>query len=114
MSIQESTHSPAVAGDSGPVRRPGLILAFLCLASFMTFLDVSIVNVALPTIENELNISTTALQYVVTTYGMLLGGFLLLTGRLADTLGRRRMLQTGLLLFAAPPCSPGSPRTPRC
>ncbi|PBC97641.1 drug resistance transporter, EmrB/QacA subfamily [Streptomyces sp. OV198] len=101
MSIQESTHSPAkAAGESGPVRRPGLILAFLCLAGFMTFLDVSIVNVALPTIEDELNISTTALQYVVTTYGMLLGGFLLLTGRLADTLGRRRMLQTGLLLFA--------------
>lgn len=67
----------------------------------MTFLDVSIVNVALPTIEDELHISQTALQYVVTTYGMVLGGFLLLTGRLADTLGRRRMLQTGLLLFAA-------------
>lgn len=66
----------------------------------MTFLDVSIVNVALPTIEDELHISQTALQYVVTTYGMLLGGFLLLTGRLADTFGRRRMLQTGLVLFA--------------
>ncbi|KOU39085.1 MFS transporter [Streptomyces sp. WM4235] len=87
--------------EAGPARHPGLILAFLCLAGFMTFLDVSIVNVALPTIEDELGISQTALQYVVTTYGMVLGGFLLLTGRLADTLGRRRMLQTGLLLFAA-------------
>ncbi|MFC8231279.1 MFS transporter [Streptomyces sp. NPDC057287] len=100
MSVQESLSTPASKPEGGPAHRPGLILAFLCLAGFMTFLDVSIVNVALPTIEDELNISQTALQYVVTTYGMLLGGFLLLTGRLADTLGRRRMLQTGLVLFA--------------
>ncbi|MBL1287141.1 MFS transporter [Streptomyces sp. NE06-03E] len=105
MSVQESPSSSAASTsaakpDGGPAHRPGLILAFLCLAGFMTFLDVSIVNVALPTIEDELHISQTALQYVVTTYGMLLGGFLLLTGRLADTLGRRRMLQTGLVLFA--------------
>ncbi|MFJ8863674.1 MFS transporter [Streptomyces sp. NPDC102451] len=100
MSVQESPSTSAVKPDGGPAHRPGLILAFLCLAGFMTFLDVSIVNVALPTIEDELHISQTALQYVVTTYGMLLGGFLLLTGRLADTLGRRRMLRTGLVLFA--------------
>ncbi|GGU13277.1 MFS transporter [Streptomyces lateritius] len=100
MSVQESLRTTATESASGPARRPGLLLAFLCLAGFMTFLDVSIVNVALPTIEDELHISQTALQYVVTTYGMLLGGFLLLAGRLADTLGRRRMLQTGLVLFA--------------
>jgi EmrB/QacA subfamily drug resistance transporter len=100
MSVQESPSTSAAKPEGGPAHRPGLILAFLCLAGFMTFLDVSIVNVALPTIEDELHISQTALQYVVTTYGMLLGGFLLLTGRLADTLGRRRMLQTGLVLFA--------------
>ncbi|WP_330235256.1 MFS transporter [Streptomyces sp. NBC_00566] len=95
-SLRDSTRSTAPA----PPHRPGLVLAFLCLAGFMTFLDVSVVNVALPTIENELGFSQTALQYVVTTYGMLLGGFLLLTGRLADTFGRRRMLRTGLVLFA--------------
>ncbi|MFJ1752873.1 MFS transporter [Kitasatospora sp. NPDC088134] len=99
MSVQETLRTPA-APAAGPVRRPGLILAFLCLAGFMTFLDVSIVNVALPTIEDELHISQTTLEYVVTTYGMVLGGFLLLSGRLADTFGRRRMLQTGLVLFA--------------
>ena len=55
---------------AGP-RHPGLILAFLCVAGFMTFLDVSIVNVALPTIERGLNISETYLQYVVTAYGIL-------------------------------------------
>ncbi|MFF3326630.1 MFS transporter [Streptomyces sp. NPDC002889] len=104
MSIPESVHTPSTTASASPgssgARRPGLILAFLSLAGFMTFLDVSIVNVALPTIESELHISESQLQYVVTTYGMLLGGFLLLTGRLADTFGRRRMLQTGLVVFA--------------
>lgn len=92
----EATRTPQLAAAA----RPGLILAFLCVAGFMTFLDVSIVNVALPTIEAELNITQSHLQYVVTTYGMVLGGFLLLCGRLADYFGRRRMLQTGLTLFA--------------
>lgn len=100
MPIQESLRDPGRDAASVPPHRPGLILAFLCVAGFMTFLDVSIVNVALPTIENELGFSQTALPYVVTTYGTLLGGFLLLTGRLADTFGRRRMLRTGLVLFA--------------
>jgi EmrB/QacA subfamily drug resistance transporter len=95
MSVSESTTS-----RPGRVRSPGLILAFLCIAGFMTFLDVSIVNVALPTIEHELHIEETFLQYIVTAYGTVLGGFLLLGGRLADTFGRRRLLQTGLVVFA--------------
>jgi len=77
-----------------------LILAFLCIAGFMTFLDVSIVNVSLPAIERELKISETTLQYIVTTYGTVLGGCLLLGGRLADSFGRRQMLQAGLVVFA--------------
>lgn len=102
MSIPESLQSPTAPASEGGLegRRPGLILVFLCIAGFMTFLDVSIVNVALPTIQAHLKISNTELQYIVTTYGMTLGGFLLLCGRLADTFGRRRMLQTGLVLFA--------------
>jgi EmrB/QacA subfamily drug resistance transporter len=102
MTTPESVQSPVAspATPTGPARNPGLILAYLCIAGFMTFLDVSIVNVALPTIEDKLHISPTELPYVITTYGMLLGGFLLLCGRLADTFGRRRMLQTGLTLFA--------------
>jgi EmrB/QacA subfamily drug resistance transporter len=95
MSITEST-----AGRPRTARHPGLVLAFLCVAGFMTFLDVSIVNVSLPTIERELDISETFLQYVVTAYGTVLGGFLLLGGRLADTFGRRRMLRAGLVVFA--------------
>ncbi|MGW2468831.1 MFS transporter [Streptomyces bauhiniae] len=95
-------HEPLrhIGRDTASPQRPGLILAFLCVAGFMTFLDVSIVNVALPTIEDELGLSQTTLPYVVTAYGMVLGGFLLLTGRLADAFGRRRMLRTGLVLFA--------------
>ncbi|HWE90912.1 MAG TPA: MFS transporter [Pseudonocardiaceae bacterium] len=103
MSISESNASQSAAvgtASPGPAARQGLILAFLCVAGFMTFLDVSIVNVSLPTIEKDLHITETYLQYVVTTYGTVLGGFLLLGGRLADTFGRRRMLQTGLVLFA--------------
>jgi EmrB/QacA subfamily drug resistance transporter len=81
------------------VRRPGLVLVFLCIAQFMVFLDVSIVNVALPSIEHGLRISEANLPYVVTLYGTALGGFLLFGSRLADTFGRRRMLRAGLALF---------------
>jgi EmrB/QacA subfamily drug resistance transporter len=103
MSTSESTARQPAAAETpkpGVASRPGLILAFLCIAGFMTFLDVSIVNVSLPTIERELRITETVLQYVVTTYGTVLGGFLLLGGRLADTFGRRRVLRAGLVVFA--------------
>ena len=89
---------PPEASDGA--RSAGLILAFLCVAQFMVFLDVSIVNVALPSIQRSLNFAESDLQYIVTAYGTVLGGFLLLGGRLADTLGRRRLLQAGLLVFA--------------
>ncbi|WP_344312150.1 MFS transporter [Fodinicola feengrottensis] len=95
MSMTEST-----ANQVRTARSPSLVLAFLCVAGFMTFVDVSIVNVSLPTIERELGITETYLQYVVTAYGTVLGGFLLLGGRLADTFGRRRMLRGGLVGFA--------------
>jgi EmrB/QacA subfamily drug resistance transporter len=102
MSMSDSTvsHSATAETPTRGARSQGLVLAFLCIAGFMTFLDVSIVNVSLPTIERELKITETALQYVVTTYGTVLGGCLLLGGRLADSFGRRRILQAGLILFA--------------
>jgi EmrB/QacA subfamily drug resistance transporter len=93
-------------------RRSGLVLAFLCVAGFMTFLDVSIVNVSLPTIERELDIGESYLQYVVTAYGTVLGGFLLLGGRLADTFGRRRVLRAGLVVFAAASLAAGLAQDP--
>jgi EmrB/QacA subfamily drug resistance transporter len=96
------THAdPQSPGIAPGVRRPGLVLAFLSIAQFMVFLDVSIVNVALPSIERGLKISEANLPYVVTLYGTALGGFLLFGSRLADTFGRRRMLVAGLLLFGA-------------
>jgi MFS family permease len=67
----------------------------------MVFLDVSIVNLALPSIQRGLHMSQASLNYVVTACGTMVGGFLVVSGRLADTFGRRRMLQSGLLLFGA-------------
>jgi EmrB/QacA subfamily drug resistance transporter len=80
--------------------RKGVILALACTAQFMVVLDVAIVNVALPSIQLDLGMSQSALQWVVIAYGLLLGGFLLLGGRLGDQLGRRRILLAGLTLFS--------------
>ncbi|MFD5869531.1 MULTISPECIES: MFS transporter [Actinomycetes] len=85
---------------TGAGYKPGAILAFVCMAQFMVFLDVSIVNLALPSIQDGLGMSDVSLEYVVTAYATVLGGFLLLGGRLADRYGRRRVLQTGLAVFA--------------
>jgi EmrB/QacA subfamily drug resistance transporter len=90
----------------------GLILAFLCIAQFMVFLDVSIVNVALPSIERGLRISQADLPYVVTAYGTLLGGCLLLGSRLADRFGRRRLLQIGLTVFGLASLVAGASQEP--
>src|SRR5262245_28999154 len=79
----------------------GLRLALLCLAQFMVVLDFSIVNVALPSIQRDLGFSPQNLQWVVSAYALTLGGFLLLGGRAADLLGRRRLFVTGLAVFAA-------------
>jgi EmrB/QacA subfamily drug resistance transporter len=75
------------------------ILAVVATAFFMTILDVSIVNVALPTIGEELNFSRDNLQWVITAYAIAFGGFLLLGGRAADLLGRRLVFMVGVTLF---------------
>ena len=84
---------------STPDPRRWNALALVCVAFFMTVLDVSIVNVALPSIGRSLHFSQTGLQWVVTAYAITFGGFLLLGGRAADLLGRRRMFMAGLALF---------------
>jgi EmrB/QacA subfamily drug resistance transporter len=76
-------------------------LALVCVAFFMTVLDVSIVNVALPSIGDALDFSRDSLQWVITAYAIFFGGVLLLGGRLADLLGRRRLFSAGVALFAA-------------
>src|SRR5437879_13756978 len=75
-------------------------LALIVTAQFMVILDVAIVNVALPSIKSDLNFSQTNLQWVISAYAILFGGALLLGGRLADLLGRRRLFIAGLALFA--------------
>jgi EmrB/QacA subfamily drug resistance transporter len=75
-------------------------LALLCIAQFMVVLDASIVNIALPTIGDALDFSQDDLSWVVNAYVLTFGGFLLLGGRLADLLGRRRVFMAGLILFA--------------
>src|SRR6266581_414100 len=75
------------------------ILAVVATAFFMTILDVSIVNVALPSISRSLHFSRENLQWVITAYSIAFGGFLLLAGRAADLLGRRRVFMVGVALF---------------
>src|SRR5213593_112624 len=74
-------------------------LALIVTAQFMVILDVAIVNVALPSIKSDLNFSQTNLQWVVSAYAIMFGGTLLLGGRLADLLGRRRLFMAGVALF---------------
>src|SRR5438477_3911685 len=82
-------------------RRRWFGLAVLVAAQFMVVLDIAIVNVALPTIKTDLHFSQVSLQWVITAYAILFGGVLLLGGRLADLLGRRRLFIAGLVRFTA-------------
>src|ERR1700746_4001951 len=75
--------------------------AVLAVSFFMTVVDLTIVNVALPTIGRDLHFSESNLQWVVTAYGITFGGFLLLAARAADLLGRRRILMLALAVFTA-------------
>src|SRR5213082_884353 len=80
-------------------RRRWVALAIIVAAQFMVVLDVAIVNVALPSIRTDLHFSQESLQWVITAYSIFFGGILLLGGRLADLLGRRRLFMAGLALF---------------
>src|SRR4051794_15935127 len=82
-------------------RNSNALLLVVCLGQFMVILDVSIVNVALPSIKDSLGFSTNGLQWVVNAYTLTFAGFLLLGGRAADLFGRRRMFFAGTLLFSA-------------
>src|SRR5438552_4054185 len=86
---------------ASPIVHRWRAFAVLAVAYFMTIVDLTIVNVALPTIGRKLHFSESNLQWVVTAYGLTFGGFLLLGGRAADLLGRRRIMMVGLGLFTA-------------
>ena len=80
-------------------RRKWIGLLLLCMVQFMVVLDIAIVNVALPAIQTDLDFSQENLQWVISAYALVFGGFLLLGGRLADVLGRRRVFMIGLVIF---------------
>ena len=80
--------------------RKGLALLLLCAVQFMVVLDIAIVNVALPTIKTALSFDETSLSWVINAYTLTFGGLLMLGGRTADLLGRRRMFIAGLALFS--------------
>ena len=80
-------------------RRKWLALALLCVVQFMVVLDIAIVNVALPSIQVDLGFSQENLQWVISAYALVFGGFLLLGGRAADLLGRRRIFLVGIVVF---------------
>src|SRR5256885_112793 len=79
---------------------PTAVLAVVAIAQFMVILDSTVVNVALPTIRGDLGFSEQSLSWVLNAYTLMFGGFLLLGGRAADRLGRRRLFVAGIVLFS--------------
>ena len=92
--------NPVTATKDAMRRNSNALLLIVCLGQFMTILDVSIVNVALPAIQDDLGFSDTGLQWVLNAYTLTFAGFLLLGGRASDLFGRRRMFFAGTLLFS--------------
>ena len=90
------SNSPFLATPRGR-----LTLTLLCAVAFLDFVDASIINIALPSISNDLHVSVQNLQWVASGYLLTYGGFMLLGGRAADLLGRRRVLVVGTFLFGA-------------
>jgi EmrB/QacA subfamily drug resistance transporter len=94
----------AAAEVTSPVdesqRRKWFALALLCTTQFMVVLDIAVVNVALPSIQTDLGFSQENLQWVISAYALVFGGFLLLGGRLADIIGRKRVFMAGLVIFS--------------
>ena len=94
------------AAEAFPVTRsvprldPSTVLVLVALAQFMVVLDATVVNVALPTIQNAVGFSEQSLSWVLNAYTLTFGGFLLLGGRLADRLGRQRIFMTGIAVFS--------------
>ncbi len=88
-------------GTNAATSNPWLVLSLVCIAQFMVILDATVVNVALPSIQEDLEMSSSELQWVVNSYTLIFGGFLLLGGRAGDLLGRKRLFLAGLVIFTA-------------
>jgi EmrB/QacA subfamily drug resistance transporter len=96
--VANPAQAPSTVGRRAPA---WMVLALTCAGHFMVILDAAIVNVALPSIRSGLGFTATGLQWVVNSYLLVFGGFLLLGGRTADVFGQRRMLVAGLAMFSA-------------
>lgn len=96
-----SVTAPAPSVEAKQPTNRWLVLVIACLAQFMVILDATVVNVALPSIQRGLHFSAANLQWVVNGYTLFFGGFLLLGGRAADLLGRKRLFVAGVILFSA-------------
>ena len=105
---RDDAQSRGMGRAGGPV----LVMILICAAQFVLQLDFCIVNVALPTIQRELGMAAAQLQWIVTGYALTFGSLLLVGGRLADLLGRRRLLVSGLVLFAVASLACGFARWP--
>ena len=100
--VIEGHRAPAAGGASpgAPGVRPWAVLSVLCLAVLVVNIDMTILNVALPTLVRKLHATSSGLQWIVDAYAMAFGGLLLVAGSLADRLGRKRMLLAGFCTFA--------------
>src|SRR5436305_7233596 len=89
-------NSPSRTTDA---TNPWIVLVLVCMAQFMVVLDATVVNVALPSIQKDLGLGESNLQWIVNAYTLVFGGFLLLGGRAGDLLGRKRLFLIGLVIF---------------
>ncbi|MGA5148211.1 MFS transporter [Streptomyces griseoincarnatus] len=111
--VQQDETAPAGAATApAGRRRAGWVLVLACAAQFMVVLDVSVVNVALPSIQSALGFAPAGLPWVVNAYGLCFAGLLLLGGRLADVLGHRRVFVLGLAVFSAASLAGGAAASP--
>ncbi|HEV7680418.1 MAG TPA: MFS transporter [Candidatus Dormibacteraeota bacterium] len=101
MTVSSLRIRPSTPRAARPASGPWLVLVLVALAQFMVVLDATIVNVALPSIQRGLKMSSTDLQWVVNAYTLAFGGFLLLGGRAADIFGRKRLFLIGIAVFSA-------------
>jgi MFS family permease len=110
--MTSSTRAPSRASTPTEDPKRWLALAVIAISQLMIVLDASIVNIALPSAQRSLHISTADRQWVVTAYTLAFGGLLLLGGRIADYLGRKRVFVVGLIGFAASPPMPAPSSAP--
>jgi EmrB/QacA subfamily drug resistance transporter len=108
---QTNTRSRSIEIAPGRSVPEWLVLGLVCVGQFMVVLDISIVNVALPSIQKDLGFSTSGLQWVVNAYTLTFAGFLLLGGRAADVFGRRRIFVLGLGMFTIASLAGGMAQT---